>query len=34
MIGQIGTSGAATEFLNTIRNNTEIADIVYCTSGK
>jgi len=34
MIGQIGTSARATNFLNTIRNNTEITDIVYCTSDQ
>ncbi|OCL03442.1 hypothetical protein AOQ84DRAFT_400664 [Glonium stellatum] len=34
MIGQIGTSKFATKFLKTIRDNTEIADMVHCTSGQ
>ncbi|KAJ5114385.1 hypothetical protein NUU61_000144 [Penicillium alfredii] len=32
VIGQVGTSKPATQFLASIRNSTEIADMVYCTS--
>ncbi|KAF9636683.1 hypothetical protein BFW01_g7579 [Lasiodiplodia theobromae] len=34
MVAQIGESEEATEFLNTIRNDTAIASVVYCASDR
>ncbi|EXX56772.1 hypothetical protein RirG_213100 [Rhizophagus irregularis DAOM 197198w] len=34
MVGQIGTGKAAAKFLETIRNDTKIAESVYCTSDQ
>ena len=34
MIGQVGNSEKAADFLKRIKAKTEIADMVYCTSGR
>lgn len=34
MIGQIGTATAATNFLNSLRDNTDIAPVVFVTTGR
>lgn len=34
MIGQIGSATASTKFLDSLRSNTEIAPVVFVTSGK
>jgi len=34
LVGQIGTAKSSAKFLESIRNNTEIAEVVYCTSDQ
>lgn len=34
MIGQIGSATDSTKFLNSLRDNTKIAPVVYVTKGK
>lgn len=34
MVGQIGTGVAAARFLQTLRDDARISDVVYCTSGR